>query len=78
MLEHIVKAKDWPDLAETWTLDREAMGGVPVSEAEMATAKERIKQITPSSRYWQYYGDEICRLQSVKKMQGRPPYFFDE
>lgn len=75
--KHNVKAKDWPELAEASILDREAMGGEPVSEADMSAAKERIKQITPSSRYWQYYGDEICRLQPVKKMQGRPPYFFD-
>lgn len=77
MLEHIVKAKDWLEPAEASTLDREALGGVPVSEVEMATAKERIKQITPSSRYWQYYGDEICRLQPFKKIHERPLYFFD-
>lgn len=75
--KHNVKVKDWPELADIAILRREAFSGMPVSEAEKAAAKERLKQITPSSRYWQSYGDEICRLQPVKKMQGRPPYFFD-
>lgn len=75
--KHNVKVHDWPELADIAILRREAFSGIPVSEAEKAAAKERLKQITPSSRYWQHYGDEICRLQPVKKMQGRPPYFFD-
>lgn len=75
--KHNVKAKDWPELVDVQILRREAMGGEPVDEAEMSAAKERMKQITPSSRYWPYYEAEICRLQPVKKMQGRPPYFFD-
>lgn len=75
---HNVRAKDWPELAEVSILRREATFGKPVAEAEKAAAKERLtQQITPSSRYWQDYVDEICRLQPVKKMQGRPPYFFD-
>ncbi|KAK7702580.1 hypothetical protein SLS64_009543 [Diaporthe eres] len=75
--KHNVKFNDWPELADISILRREAFSGIPVSEAEKAAAKERLMQITPSSRYWQYYKDEICRLQPVKKMQGRPPYFFD-
>lgn len=75
--KHRLRAKDWPELLEVSILRREALFGKPATEAEMSAARERVKQITPSSPYWQDYGDEICRLQPVKKMQGRPPYFFD-
>lgn len=76
--KHNLRAKDWPELMDVSILRREAFTGMPVSEAEKDAAKERLKrEITPSSRYWHYYEDERRRLQPVKKMQGRPPYFFD-
>ncbi|KAH8777578.1 hypothetical protein F5883DRAFT_409655, partial [Diaporthe sp. PMI_573] len=61
--KHSVRAKDWPELAEVVMLRREAMGGEHVEEAEMSAAKERLKQITPSSRYWNQVEAEVCRLQ---------------
>lgn len=76
--KHNLRAKDWPELVDAAILRREAVFGEPVPEEEKAAALERLKrEITPSSKFWKYYGDEICRLQPVKKMQGRPPYFFD-
>jgi hypothetical protein len=68
--KYSVRAKDWPELAEVVMLRREAMGGEHVEEAEMSATKERLKQITPSSRYWYQVEAEVCRLQPTRRSRG--------
>lgn len=76
--KHGIKGRDWPELAEIQKLRKAAMGLEDVDEDEMSAAKERLRQITPTSRYWPQVEAEVCMLQPDKKKQGRPPYFFDE
>lgn len=64
--------------SEVQKMRRAPMGQEDVGEDEMAAAKERLRQITPSSRYWPQVEAVVCMLQPDKEKQGRPPYFFDE
>lgn len=76
--KHSVMDRDWPEFAEVRLLRSAAMGDENIEEAEMSAAKERLRQITPSSPNWPQVEAEVCMLQPDKKKQGRPPYFFDE
>lgn len=46
-----MRVKECPELSDVAILNRAAREGDKVDEGEISAAKERLKQITPSSRY---------------------------
>ncbi|KAI0018851.1 hypothetical protein F4780DRAFT_499312 [Xylariomycetidae sp. FL0641] len=52
---HKIRDLDWPEVADRWIVDSQWMTlarGEPINEAEIAAAKERMRNITPSSPCW--------------------------
>lgn len=76
----VIKANDWPELFEEIGIRRELAkkgAGEPFDEAFLTAAMETNRQVTPTSRLWEYHKNEIMELEPDSKRQGRPPYFFD-
>lgn len=76
----VIKANDWPEIFEEIDIRRELAkkeAGEPFDEAFLAAAMETNRQVTPTSRLWDYHKKTIMELEPDEKRQGRPPYFFD-
>ncbi|KAK2611821.1 hypothetical protein N8I77_005144 [Diaporthe amygdali] len=74
----VITANNWPEIIDHSKIAEEELGEGPSDEAEKAKARERIAMtISPNSRLWETFREEIAKLQPEKKRQGRPPYFFD-
>lgn len=73
----VVTPNTWPELIDHSRLAN-ALQGSPSDGATEEIARARIAMtISPNSRLWETFRDDIVRLQPDVKRQGRPPYFFD-
>ncbi|KAG6368778.1 hypothetical protein INS49_002992 [Diaporthe citri] len=74
----VITDNTWPEVIDHYKLAGQDPESGPYDEAENARARERIAvTISPNSRLWETFKDDIARLQPDEKRQGRPPYFFD-
>lgn len=77
---HVVNAYGWPERIEGINTRRELAkkeAGEPFDEVFLTAAMETNRQVTPTSRLWEYHKKDIMELEPDVKRQGRPPYFFD-
>lgn len=76
----VFNANDWPERIEDINIRRELAkkeAGEPFDEAFLTAAMETNRQVTSTSRLWDYHKKDIMELEPDVKRQGRPPYFFD-
>ncbi|KAK7698341.1 hypothetical protein SLS64_012589 [Diaporthe eres] len=76
----VFSANDWPERIEDINIRRELAkkeAGEPFDEVFLTAAMETNRQVTPTSRLWDYHKKDIMELEPDVKRQGRPPYFFD-
>jgi hypothetical protein len=74
----VITEDTWPELIDYYKLAKEDLENGPSDEVAKAKAREKIATtISPSSRLWKTFKEDIARLQPDEKRQGRPPYFFD-
>lgn len=73
----VVTPNTWPEIIDRNRLADEFEGAAP-DKAARDVARIRIAMtISPNSRLWEAFREDIVRLQPDVKRQGRPPYFFD-
>lgn len=76
-----LNARDWPELNDQALIMYEARkeaNGEPFDQALMDAAEDRlVRTITPDSRFWKEYEEEIVKSQPDERTRGRPPYFSD-
>lgn len=75
------RPEDWPEVGDyeiAWEQRRKKATGQSYSETLYISLMDKIKRtITPTSRYWPEFEEEIIRMEPNEKKRGRPPYFFD-
>lgn len=72
--KHVINAYDWPERVEEVNIRRELAkkeAGEPFDEVFLTAAIKTTRQITPTSRLWEYHKKEIMELDFERKRQGR-------
>lgn len=74
----VITENTWPELIDHYKIAGADLEGQTSDDSEKGREREKIAMtISPNSRLWEAFREDIVRLQPDEKKQGRPPYFFD-
>lgn len=75
--KNVVTDNTWPEIIDRNRLAEEIEKNPSNSAAQNSARTKIAMSISPNSRLWETFREDIMRLQPDVKKQGRPPYFFD-